>query len=52
MCDIPGRALVHDCSACSYDVPVGTDILSLLHKDCHTSRLSMHLSGRAHTFQV
>lgn len=26
--------------ACSYDAPVGTDVLSLLHKDCHTSRLN------------
>ncbi|PWZ22765.1 Phytochrome C [Zea mays] len=29
--------------ACSYDVPVGTDVLSLLHKDYHTSRLNVLL---------
>ncbi|XP_025796983.1 meiotic recombination protein SPO11-1 isoform X4 [Panicum hallii] len=29
--------------ACSYDAPVGTDVLSLLHKDCHTSRLNVLL---------
>ncbi|XP_008643456.1 meiotic recombination protein SPO11 isoform X5 [Zea mays] len=39
----PGRALVRDCSACSYDIPVGTDVLSLLHKDYHTSRLNVLL---------
>ncbi|TVU44983.1 hypothetical protein EJB05_04449, partial [Eragrostis curvula] len=37
------RGGVCDCSACSYDAPVGTDVLSLLHKDCHTSRLSVLL---------
>jgi hypothetical protein len=35
-----------DCSACSYDAPVGTDVLSLLHKDCRTSRLSTHQLGQ------
>ena len=50
MCDVPGRALLRDCSACSYDAPVGTDVLSLLHKDCHTSRLSMHPFGQARTY--
>ncbi|KAG0547563.1 hypothetical protein BDA96_01G091100 [Sorghum bicolor] len=29
--------------ACSYDVPVGTDVLSLLHNDYHTSRLNVLL---------
>ncbi|AQK62795.1 topoisomerase-like enzyme1, partial [Zea mays] len=29
--------------ACSYDIPVGTDVLSLLHKDYHTSRLNVLL---------
>ncbi|KAL5209273.1 hypothetical protein ABZP36_004896 [Zizania latifolia] len=29
--------------ACSYDVPVGTDVLSLLHKDSHASRLNVLL---------
>ncbi|KAK3146052.1 hypothetical protein QOZ80_3BG0260870 [Eleusine coracana subsp. coracana] len=29
--------------ACSYDSPVGTDVLSLLHKDYHASRLSVIL---------
>ncbi|CAN6309315.1 unnamed protein product [Urochloa humidicola] len=28
---------------CSYDTPVGTDVLTLLHKDCHTSRLNVLL---------
>ncbi|CAL4927378.1 unnamed protein product [Urochloa decumbens] len=28
---------------CSYDAPVGTDVLTLLHKDCHTSRLNVLL---------
>lgn len=44
----PGRALVRDCSACSYDIPVGTDVLSLLHKDYHTSRLSTNTSKSLH----
>ncbi|GJN23284.1 hypothetical protein PR202_gb10920 [Eleusine coracana subsp. coracana] len=39
----PMRGCVCDCSACSYDSPVGTDVLSLLHKDYHASRLSVIL---------
>uniref|UniRef100_A0A0D9VZ38 DNA topoisomerase (ATP-hydrolyzing) n=1 Tax=Leersia perrieri TaxID=77586 RepID=A0A0D9VZ38_9ORYZ len=31
------------CSACSYDVPVGTYVLSLLHRDSHASRLNVLL---------
>ena len=50
MRDVPGRALLRDCSDCSYDAPVGTDVLSLLHKDCHTSRLSMHPLGQPRTY--
>uniref|UniRef100_A0A453LU37 Spo11/DNA topoisomerase VI subunit A N-terminal domain-containing protein n=1 Tax=Aegilops tauschii subsp. strangulata TaxID=200361 RepID=A0A453LU37_AEGTS len=34
-----GRA----CSACSYDAPVGTDVLSLLRKEFHASRLNVLL---------
>jgi hypothetical protein len=44
---LPVRGGVCDCSACSYDTPVGTEVLSLLHKDCHTSRLSTHPLGQA-----
>ncbi|RLN40880.1 meiotic recombination protein SPO11 [Panicum miliaceum] len=29
--------------ACSYDAPVGTDVLTLLHKECHSSRLNVLL---------
>ena len=52
MCGSPDRALVRYRSACSYDAPVGTDVLSLLHKDGHTSRLSMHTRGQARTYMT
>jgi meiotic recombination protein SPO11 len=34
---------VRVCSACSYDAPVGTEVLSLLRKEFHASRLSTDL---------
>nr|CAB3493209.1 unnamed protein product [Digitaria exilis] len=38
-CSAADSASPSPCS-CSYDAPVGTDVLSLLHKDSQTSRLS------------
>nr|AAO32310.1 putative topoisomerase [Oryza sativa Japonica Group] len=38
-CSSASAAAASPC-ACSYDVPVGTDVLSLLHRGSHASRLS------------